>query len=269
MFALTSWVQVMIGPAHRARARYHPLVDSVADAELAQLDESVRGVIASCVAAMPEHEAVHRALLPGAGGRMMRKPMRVRLTAFIAVCASALTLLACKTPAKKTASPWRCASHRSSPCSTLDPLLDDVEKRTFNFFWETAEGATGLVPDRWPAAAVREHRGRRLRAQCLRHRRGARLRHARAGARARADHAALPAATPSRAPIPRTAPGYQGFFYHFLNFGTGKRYGNSELSTVDTALLMAGVLFVGGYFDQDERRRSARSASSPMSSTGA
>ena len=50
---------------------------------------------------------------------------------------------------------------------------------------------------------------------------------------------------------PANSAGYQGFFYHFLNFGSGKRYGNSELSTVDTALLMAGVLFVGGYFDQD------------------
>ncbi len=43
------------------------------------------------------------------------------------------------------------------------------------------------------AAALLEHRGRGLRAQCLCHRRGTRLRHARAGARPRADHAALPA----------------------------------------------------------------------------
>ena len=50
---------------------------------------------------------------------------------------------------------------------------------------------------------------------------------------------------------PDQATGYQGFFYHFVNFTTGKRYGDSELSTVDTALLMAGVLFTGGYFDQD------------------
>ena len=55
MFALTSWVQVMIGQ-HILPRRYHPLVDAVPDAELAQLGESVRGVIARCVAAMPEHE---------------------------------------------------------------------------------------------------------------------------------------------------------------------------------------------------------------------
>ena len=55
MFALTSWVQVMIGQ-HIIPAAYHPLVDLVADAELAKLGESVRGVVASCVAVMPSHE---------------------------------------------------------------------------------------------------------------------------------------------------------------------------------------------------------------------
>ncbi len=56
MFALTSWVQVMIGQRIIPRA-YHPMVDLVAESDLMRLDDSVRGVIASCVAAMPEHEA--------------------------------------------------------------------------------------------------------------------------------------------------------------------------------------------------------------------
>ena len=106
MFALTSWVQVMIGPAHHARAPIIRWSTSSPSAELVRLDDSVRGVIASCVAAMPDARAVHRALLQGAGGRMMRKPMRLRLTSFIAVCACALTLLACETPAKKKPRPW-------------------------------------------------------------------------------------------------------------------------------------------------------------------
>ena len=54
-FALTSWVQVMIGQ-HIVPEGYHPLVDQVPDAELARLAESVRGVVASCVAVMPPHE---------------------------------------------------------------------------------------------------------------------------------------------------------------------------------------------------------------------
>jgi len=56
MFALTSWVQVMIGQRIIPRA-YHPMVDLVAESDLMRLDDSVRGVIASCVRAMPEHEA--------------------------------------------------------------------------------------------------------------------------------------------------------------------------------------------------------------------
>jgi len=55
MFALTSWVQVMIGQ-HIVPAAYHPLVDLVSDTELEKLGESVRGVVASCVALMPAHE---------------------------------------------------------------------------------------------------------------------------------------------------------------------------------------------------------------------
>ena len=55
MFALTSWTQVMIGQGILP-ASYHPLVDGISDAELVKLGESVRGVIATCVAAMPTHE---------------------------------------------------------------------------------------------------------------------------------------------------------------------------------------------------------------------
>jgi tryptophan halogenase len=55
MFALTSWVQVMLGQRIVPRA-YHPMVDLVAEPELFGLAESVRGVIATCVAAMPAHE---------------------------------------------------------------------------------------------------------------------------------------------------------------------------------------------------------------------
>ncbi|HMB89254.1 MAG TPA: glucoamylase family protein, partial [Rhodothermales bacterium] len=47
--------------------------------------------------------------------------------------------------------------------------------------------------------------------------------------------------------------GFRGFFYHFLNMETGLRAGNSELSTIDTALLLGGILDVGAYFDGEEQ----------------
>ena len=36
--------------------------------------------------------------------------------------------------------------------------------------------------------------------------------------------------------------GHKGFFYHFLDMKTGHRAGRCELSTVDTALLIGGML---------------------------
>ncbi len=45
------------------------------------------------------------------------------------------------------------------------------------------------------------------------------------------------------------ATGYHGFFYHFLDMQTGRRAWQCELSTVDTALLLAGALTAGVYFD--------------------
>ncbi len=45
--------------------------------------------------------------------------------------------------------------------------------------------------------------------------------------------------------------GYQGFFYHFLDMKTGERFKSVELSTIDTTLLVAGVLMAGSYFDAD------------------
>jgi hypothetical protein len=52
------------------------------------------------------------------------------------------------------------------------------------------------------------------------------------------------------------ATGYKGFYYHFLDMKTGKRVWNCELSTVDTAFLLAGMLTAAAYFSNstaDER----------------
>ena len=45
------------------------------------------------------------------------------------------------------------------------------------------------------------------------------------------------------------ATGYKGFYYHFLDMFTGKRVWQSELSLVDSAFLLAGILTAGVYFD--------------------
>jgi hypothetical protein len=52
------------------------------------------------------------------------------------------------------------------------------------------------------------------------------------------------------------ATGYKGFYYHFLDMGTGRRAWYSELSTIDTAILIAGVLTAGSYFKCDSKEES-------------
>ena len=44
------------------------------------------------------------------------------------------------------------------------------------------------------------------------------------------------------------ATGFKGFYYHFLDMHSGARVWRSELSMIDTALLIAGVLTAGRYF---------------------
>jgi hypothetical protein len=44
------------------------------------------------------------------------------------------------------------------------------------------------------------------------------------------------------------ASGYKGFYYHFLDMHTGQRAWKSELSTIDTAILMAGILTAAAWY---------------------
>lgn len=47
------------------------------------------------------------------------------------------------------------------------------------------------------------------------------------------------------------ASGYKGFYYHFLKMNTGTREWNCELSSIDTGLLMLGILFARNYYNTD------------------
>ena len=55
--------------------------------------------------------------------------------------------------------------------------------------------------------------------------------------------------------------GYKGFYYHFLDMKTGRRFfANCEISTIDTTYLIAGALTAAMYFDRDtETEREIRS----------
>jgi hypothetical protein len=129
-------------------------------------------------------------------------------------------------------------------------FLDEIERRTFDWFWGHTDARTGLVPDRWPThsfssvAAI----GFGLTATGIGAERGWVTR-AQAAERVRTTLRFLWQAPQGPEPEGRT--GDRGFFYHFLDMDTGRRFDKVELSTIDTGLLMAGVLFAGSYFDRD------------------
>ena len=129
-----------------------------------------------------------------------------------------------------------------------DPFLSDVENRTFDYFWRTSDPRTGLTPDRSPSpsfssiAAV----GFALTAYPIGVAEGYVSR----------EQAAQRAFTTLKylyelpqGPADTGVAGYKGFFYHFLDMDTGHRFARVELSTIDTAILVAGALFCADFFD--------------------
>jgi len=138
----------------------------------------------------------------------------------------------------------------------FDPLLDELQQRTFDFFWQTANAANGLVPDRYPTpspasiAAV----GFALTAYPIGVERGWITRDQ---ARERVLATLRFFYDAPQGQQPDGVAGYKGFFYHFLDMERGLRARHCELSTVDTALLLAGMLFCHDWFDgadDDEAR---------------
>jgi hypothetical protein len=129
-----------------------------------------------------------------------------------------------------------------------DALLADLERRSFDYFWDTTNTANGLVPDRWPTpsfasvAAV----GFALSAYPIGVSRGWVTREQ---ARERTLTTLRFFHDAPQGPQARGMTGYKGFFYHFLDMQTGHRYGTTELSTIDTALMLAGALHAGAFFD--------------------
>ena len=131
-----------------------------------------------------------------------------------------------------------------------DALIARTAERTFRYFWETTNAANGLAPDRWPSAGFCSiaATGFALTAYPIGVEQGWIGRSA-ALTRTLATLRFLWNAPQGDAA--EGVSGHKGFFYHFLDMTRGHRFGRSELSSVDTALLMGGVLFAARYFDRN------------------
>jgi len=154
------------------------------------------------------------------------------------------------------------AAPPSRPLSKDDAaFLDDMARREYRYFWEQADPKTGLVPDRAASdggapkqeksegVASTASTGFGLAALCLGVERGWTPR-----------AAALERARTTLRFLLEKAPQEHGFLYHFLDAKTGARAWNSEVSTIDTALLLAGVLSARQCFGDDAQVRALATA---------
>lgn len=133
-------------------------------------------------------------------------------------------------------------------------MIDDLQKRTFQWFWDSANTRNGLIPDHYPgpsfssiasvgfgltAYGIGVERGYITREQAV----DRTLTTLRFFAHAKQDDSE------------DGASGFHGFFYHFLDMQSGRRFSRSiELSSADTTLLLGGVLFAQSYYDRDTPR---------------
>jgi hypothetical protein len=129
-----------------------------------------------------------------------------------------------------------------------DKFLDDLENRNFQYFWEQANPKTGLVKDRCNVKINDEGivasiaaTGFGLTALCLGQK-----------------HGWIPLAAARERALTtlrflwRKLPNHRGFFYHWANINTGERVWDSEVSSVDTAILLCGVITCQQYFQHRE-----------------
>jgi hypothetical protein len=128
--------------------------------------------------------------------------------------------------------------------------LSRLQRHSFDYFVNEVDPTTGLTLDKtaanWPASIAAMGLG--LTAYLVGSERKF-ISREEAAQRTLATLRFLASSEQSQAP---DATGYKGFYYHFLNVRTGRREWQSELSSIDTALLIAGALAAGEYFDRPQ-----------------
>jgi hypothetical protein len=129
-----------------------------------------------------------------------------------------------------------------------EAFLDDLEHKTFLYFWEQSNPQTGLTKDRCnvriadtSVVASIASTGFGLTAICIAEKRGF-ISHQEARLRVIVTLSFLWHKLPT----------HRGFFFHFANINTGERIWDSEVSSVDTAILLCGILTCRQHFkDRD------------------
>lgn len=130
-----------------------------------------------------------------------------------------------------------------------DTLLEDLQRKTFNYFIHECNPENGLIKDksRPGAPASIAAVGLALSSYPVGVERGFITR---SDASRRTLKTLRFFLNSSQGTAP-DATGYKGFYYHFLDMQSGKRVWKCELSTVDTAFVLAGMLTASEYFTEN------------------
>lgn len=127
---------------------------------------------------------------------------------------------------------------------------EDLKKRTFDYFWKTADTINFQVPDRYPtltfSSIAATGFGLSSYLVGIENKYVTREQGAERVLKTLEVLWNLP-----QGDAKTNVSGYKGFYYHFLNLNDAKRFKEVELSSIDTGLLMAGILSVMSYFDAE------------------
>ncbi len=141
---------------------------------------------------------------------------------------------------------------------------EELEHRTFNFFWELADSNNYQIPDRYPTLTFSSiaATGFGLSAYMV----GSEKHYiTRAQAAERTLNTLKVLWHLPQGPEMENVSGYKGFFYHFLTLDKASRFKNVELSSIDTGLLMAGILSSMSYFDgENDTEKSIRATADSL-----
>jgi hypothetical protein len=178
---------------------------------------------------------------------LLRRAVTAASLPLIGAAASPIAMGAEETPGK----PAPKARPTLSPQD--DAFLEDLEKANFQFFWDQADPQSGLVKDRCKArgtdngiVASIAATGFGLTALCIGQKRGY----------VRFQDARDRVLTTLRF-LWKSMPNHRGFFYHYANIKTGERIWDAEVSSIDTAMLLCGVLTCRQHFRHKEITRLA------------
>jgi hypothetical protein len=148
----------------------------------------------------------------------------------------------------QTSPPSTTVSTMPNPFANDDAFMDYLERAHFDYFWYTANPANGLIPDRSTAGSACSIASVGFGLTAI----GIAIDH---GWITRDLGAARVLTTLNtfwngpQGPGASGVIGYNGWFYHFLDMNSATRSGSTELSSIDTALLLGGILYDKQYFN--------------------